>query len=145
MEKSDGGAAVTVSVTATVCVALALVPVTVIVYVPGAVDPPTLTVIVDEPPAVTEAGLKLTLVPAGWPLALRFTVWADPLVTAVLIVDVALPPWATLRLVGFAPIEKSDGVFEPQLGNLNEPIRVCQLNEPFDVRYSSVYQNVQSS
>src|SRR5919204_4904138 len=110
MEKSDGGAAVTVSATFTMCVALALVPVTVIVYVPGAVDPPTLTVIVDEPPAVTDTGLKLTVVPAGWPLALRFTVCADPLVTAVLIVEVLLPPCATLRLAGLAPIEKSDGV-----------------------------------
>ena len=69
---------------------------------------PTLTVIVEEPPAVTEAGLKLTVVPAGWPLALRLTVCAEPLVTAVLIVEPPLPPWATLRLVGFAPIEKSD-------------------------------------
>ena len=32
-----------------------------------------------------------------------------------------------------------------QPANLNVPIRVCQLNEPFVVRYSVVYQKVQSS
>jgi hypothetical protein len=32
------------------------------------------TVIVDEPPAVTDVGLKLTVVPDGCPLALRLTV-----------------------------------------------------------------------
>ena len=32
-----------------------------------------------------------------------------------------------------------------QLGNLNAPIRVCQLNAPFAAMYSFVYQNVQSS
>jgi hypothetical protein len=74
-----------------------------------AVPAPTLTVIVDEPPAVTGFGLKLTLEPAGTPLALRLTDWAEPLVTAVEIVEVPLLPWATLRLLGFALIEKSDG------------------------------------
>ena len=82
-------------------------PVTVIVYVPVAVPAPTLTVIVEEPPAVTEAGLKLTVVPAGWPLALRLTVCAEPVVTAVLIVEVPLPPCWTLTEVGLAAIEKS--------------------------------------
>src|SRR5436190_822048 len=33
----------------------------------------------------------------------------------------------------------------PQDGNLNEPIRVCQLKVPFAGMYSFVYQNVQSS
>ncbi len=32
-----------------------------------------------------------------------------------------------------------------QDGNLNEAMRVCQLNVPFTVRYSVVYQKVQSS
>ena len=49
-----------------------------------------------------------------------------------------------LRLDGLAPIEKSDGPLV-QLGNLNDAMRVCQLKLPFVVRYSSVYQNVQSS
>jgi len=69
---------------------------------------PTPIVIVDEPPAVTEAGLKLTVVPAGWPLALRLTVCAEPPVSAVEIVEEPPPPWATLRLLGLAAIEKSD-------------------------------------
>ena len=46
--------------------------------------------------------------PAGWPLALRLTLCAAPLSTAVPIVDVPLCPWATLRLLGLAEIEKSD-------------------------------------
>ena len=47
-------------------------------------------------------------------------------------------------LEGFALSEKSEGPLL-QLGNLNEPIRVCQLKLPLPVRYWSVYQNVQSS
>ena len=49
-----------------------------------------------------------------------------------------------LRLDGVALSEKSEGPLL-QLGNLNEPIRVCQLKLPLPARYSSVYQNVQSS
>jgi hypothetical protein len=60
--------------------------------VPAAVAEPTVNVSVDELPAVTDAGLKLAVVPAGRPLALRLTDCADPLVTAVEIVDVPLPP-----------------------------------------------------
>lgn len=37
------------------------------------------------------------------------------------------------------------GVVLPQEVNLNDPIRVCQLKEPLVVKYSFVYQNVQSS
>ena len=70
---------------------------------------PTFTVIVDEPPAVTEVGLKLTVVPVWTPPALRLTVWAEPLVTAVEIVDVALPPCRAETLFGLAVIEKSLG------------------------------------
>jgi hypothetical protein len=33
----------------------------------------------------------------------------------------------------------------PQDANLKDPMRVFQLNEPFVVRYSFVYQKVQSS
>ena len=68
-----------------------------------------MTVIVEEPPAVTDDGLKLTVVPAGWPLALNATDCAEPLVTAVEIVEVPLPPCATLKLLGLELIEKSDG------------------------------------
>ena len=104
-----GGAVVTVSPIEVVCVAVVPVPVTVIVYVPVAVVEPTLTVIADEPPAVTEAGLKPAEVPLGRPLALRLTVCAEPLRTAVPIVDVPLEPCATVMLDGLAEIEKSEG------------------------------------
>ena len=144
IEKSFGGGVVTVRPTLTVCVALEPVPVTVMVYVPGAVAAPTLTVIVEELPDATEAGLKLTVVPAGWPVALRLTVCEPPLVIVVPIVDVPLAPWATLTLAGLALIAKSDGPVV-QLGNLNDAIRVCQLKLPFEDRYSPVYQKVQSS
>jgi len=60
--------------------------------VPATVDEPTSTVIVELPPELTEVGLKLTVVPAGWPLALRLTDCAEPVVSAVLIVAVLLEP-----------------------------------------------------
>ena len=63
---------------------------------------------------------------------------------AVEIVEVPLPPWPMLRLVGAALIEKSGGPLV-QLGNLNEPTLVCQLKLPLPARYWFVYQNVQSS
>src|SRR3954447_20007615 len=142
-----GGAAdVTVNETVVVCVAEAPVPVTVIVYVPAAADDPTASVNVDDAPAVTDAGLNDAVVPAGTPDAENVTAWAEPLVTLVEIVDVALPPCWTLTLVGAADSEKSFVVVvPPQPLTLNAPIRVCQLNAPVDVRYSFVYQNVQSS
>lgn len=76
---------------------------------PGAVLAPTLTVIVDELPAVREDGLKLTVVPAGAPLELSETVCADPLVRAVAIVDVPFEPCTIDKLLGLADIEKSGG------------------------------------
>jgi len=78
--------------------------------VPVVVVEPTATVIVDEPPAVTDTGLKLTVVPAGCPVAVRLTDCAAPEVTAVPIDEVPLAPWARLRLLGVAEIEKSDAV-----------------------------------
>src|SRR5438067_12358767 len=75
---------------------------------PVAVAAPTLTVIADEPPAVIEVGLKPTVVPAGAPVALRLTDCATPLVTAVPMVELPLEPCGTLRLLGLAPIEKSE-------------------------------------
>jgi hypothetical protein len=71
---------------------------------------PTVRVSVELAPAEIGLGLKPALVPAGAPLALRLTLWADPLVTAVEMVLVALPPWAALTLLGLALIEKSEAV-----------------------------------
>src|SRR2546430_13127409 len=80
---------------------------TVIGYVPAATDEPAATVIVELPPAVTEVGLKLTVIPAGAPDEDRLTGCADPDVTAVVSVAVVEPPTVTEPEVGFVPIEKS--------------------------------------
>ena len=53
---------------------------------------PTESVSVELPPAAIAAGLKEAVVPEGRPLALNVTDSALPLVTAVEIVEVALPP-----------------------------------------------------
>src|SRR5438874_3404108 len=45
---------------------------------------------------------------------------------------------------GMMPVTVGGGRLE-QFANLKVPTRVCQLNVPLAVRYSVVYQNVQSS
>jgi hypothetical protein len=109
IEKSFAGGAVTVSITAVPCVALGAVPVTVTEYVPAVVEAPTLNVSVELEPAVIGFGLNEAVAPAGTPVALRVTLSAAPLVTAVEMVDVALPPCTADTLLGFAPIVKSFG------------------------------------
>lgn len=56
-----------------VCVTPPPVPVTLIEYVPVAVVEATVTVTVElpEPGAAMDVGLKPTVTPVGWPLALR--------------------------------------------------------------------------
>jgi hypothetical protein len=66
-----------------------------------------LTVIVEDPPAVSDEGLKLTVAPDGAPAAARPTDCADPLVTAVEMTEEPLAPAARLRLDGLALSEKS--------------------------------------
>jgi hypothetical protein len=68
-----------------------------------------LTVSVEEPPAVTLVGLSEADAPDGTPVTDKLTVCAEPLVIVVLMVDVPLPPWATLTADGLAEIEKSFG------------------------------------
>src|SRR2546425_387731 len=122
MEKSsDGGSAVTVSVTVVVCVAVAI-PVTVSVYVPGAAVPAP-TVSVELPPVLTEVGLSVAVAPTGVPVTDRLIVSAEPLVTAVEMVDVPLAPWTNERLVGFAPMEKSLGGGGAGRVRVSEPFR----------------------
>ena len=117
----------------------------VIVYVPAAALPAP-RVSVELPPAVTDAGPNDAVAPEGRPLALRVTVCAEPLVTAVAIVEVALPFCVAETALGLALIEKSfGGGVPPQPGSLNVPIRVRQLNAPFAGMYSVVYQKVQPS
>src|SRR2546428_775758 len=103
------GAAVTVSVTVVLWVALGAVPATVTEYGPGVVAGSTVNVSVELPPAVTTPGLRDAVAPDGNPLAESVTLSAEPLIAAVEMVDVALPPWTADTLLGFAPIEKSLG------------------------------------
>ena len=60
------------------------------------------------------------------------------------VVTVNVPGLPTVKVALFALViaGAASGTHD---GNLNVPIRVCQLNEPFVVRYSVVYQKVQSS
>ncbi len=68
----------------------------------------TAMVIVDvpEPGAAMDAGLKLTVTPVGWPLALKATAESKPPETVVVIVDVPLLPCTTETEVGEAEIVK---------------------------------------
>jgi hypothetical protein len=71
-------------------------------------DAPTVKVRVDRPPDVTAAGLNEPDTPEGAPLTDRFTVCAEPLVTAVVTVVAAFAvPWAAVTDAGDAAIEKS--------------------------------------
>jgi hypothetical protein len=64
--------------------------------VPVAVVVVVVTVRIELPPAVTDAGENAPLVPEGNPVTDRLSVWADPDVTWVLTVYVALEPWTTV-------------------------------------------------
>jgi hypothetical protein len=101
------GAGFTIKKKLVECVADAPVPVTVIGNVPVGVDEDVVTMIVELCPAVTEAGLNETVAPVGAPLALSPTVWADPLVTAVLTMLLAGAPGVTVAEPGEAEIAKS--------------------------------------
>src|SRR6266513_1702872 len=143
IEKSFATGAVIVNVTVVPCVALVPVPVTVTGYVPGAAVPAP-SVSVEPAPAATDAGLKDAVAPEGKPLALSAMACAEPLVTAVAMVEVALPFCVAETELGLALIEKSF-VTAPQPGSLNVPTRVLQLNDPFAGMYSFAFQNVHPS
>jgi hypothetical protein len=81
-----------------------------------------LTVNVALPPAVTDVGLSEVVGPAGLTLALRFTVAALPLVTAVLMVLLPLDPCAMLTLVGEALIEK---LFDVTVETVSATVAEC--------------------
>ena len=99
--------AVTVSETVVAWVLDGPVPVTVMVLVPAGVDDKVVIVSVELAPLLTGFGLKAAEAPEGRPDALRLTLTAEPLVIAVAMLEVPLPPWATLTLAGLAEIEKS--------------------------------------
>src|SRR3989442_16023431 len=60
-------------------------------------------------PEVIEVGLTVQLAPPGHPLTVRFTVCGLPLVTAVEMALVPVGSWLSVRLLGFALMEKSFG------------------------------------
>jgi hypothetical protein len=68
------GAAATVNWAVLVCLVVPLVPVTVRVEVPAGVLAAVVTVMVELPERVTEAGLKDALAPVGKPVAARLIV-----------------------------------------------------------------------
>src|SRR5438034_7582462 len=78
------------------------VAVTVLESLLAGVEDAVAMVKVELPPAVTAAGLSVAVAPAGSPLALRVTVCAEPLTTAVLMVLVALCPWSAVTVPGLA-------------------------------------------
>jgi len=135
----------TVSVMLVEWVAEVPVPVTVTVYVPTGVVGDVAMVRVELLPDWIVWGLKLAVAPDGRPLAESETVCDWPLVTVVEMVEVPLPPCVTVMLEGLALIEKSLVCVPPHCVNLNDAMRVCQLNDPFDGMYSCAYQKVQSS
>ena len=86
---------VTVSETVVVSVVLPDVPLTVIVYVPAATVDPTDIVMVELPAPVIEVGLKVTVTPEGWPLALKAMVPLNPPVTVLVMVELPELPCTT--------------------------------------------------
>src|SRR3989442_224688 len=71
------------------------------------------------------------------------TVTVAPAAKPVPLIAIAVPPAVGPEL-GLTPVTVGAGV-AGQFANLNVPIRVCQFQVPFAVRYSVVYQKVQSS
>jgi hypothetical protein len=79
------------------------------------------TVEVPEPGAAIDAGLKLTVTPAGAPDAVRATAELNPPETAVVIVEVPLLPAATETAVGEAEIVKAGVCVEDPVSALIRP------------------------
>jgi hypothetical protein len=63
---------------------------------------------------------------------------------AVPVIVMVVPP-AVDPEVGLTPVTVGGGGPAGQFANLKVPMRVCQFQVPFAVRYSFAYQNVQSS
>src|SRR5260370_996894 len=103
-----GAVAAIVNATVVACVALPSVPVMMSVWVRAAAVP-VLAVRSAERPGVTDVGGRGAVAPDGTPLARRWTVPAEPLVTAVEMVGGPVSPCRTLRVSGTALIEKSFG------------------------------------
>lgn len=93
---------VTVSEIVVVSVVLPDVPLTVILYVPVATVDPTVIVIVELAAPVIEVGLKVTVTPEGWPLALKEMVPLNPPVTVLVMVEFPELPCTTVTDEGEA-------------------------------------------
>jgi hypothetical protein len=126
----------------------------------GALPPPPLVTVKVEALAPVPPGVVTAIGPVCAPVgtvawsSVAESTWkvvaaTPPNVTAVAPVK-ALPVTSTFvptgPLVGVND-ETTGGLPPPlvQLGNLKEPMRVCQFQLPSEVRYSPTYQNVQSS
>ena len=81
---------------------------------------------------------------AGHPVVLNVTVSLNPPEGVTVTANVVEAPFMTRRRAGVAPIVKSP-TCGPHDANLNDPMRVLQLNEPVAFKNSLVNQNVQSS
>ena len=112
---------VTIRETVTISVMLPEVPVTLILYVPVAVDDPTVTVMVEVPAPKIEVGLKLTVTPVGWPDADKVMPESKPFVTVLVIVDVAELPCSSENIVGEA-VRPKPGVLIVLIRSLMRPL-----------------------
>ena len=113
------------------------------VYVPTLVLPVVVTLRVDVADGLGFTGVERVHVAfAGQPVRERSTLPLNPLRASTVIVLLPDPPCENVNEVGLAEIAKSGGLHE---SNLNEPNAVAQLKLPVEMRYSFVYQNVQSS
>ena len=69
---------------------------------PTATVDPTLMDMLEVPLPVTEVGLKPTVTPAGWPVALKFTVESKPPVAVTVMVEELLAPCVAVIVEGEA-------------------------------------------
>jgi hypothetical protein len=88
-------------------------------------------VMVEEPLPVIEVGLKLTVTPLGWPLALNTTAVLNPPVTVLVMLEVPDAPCLTETVEGLAERLKPDVVPPPasavtRAGPMGLPIPVVR-------------------
>lgn len=88
---------------------------------------------------------NVAVTPAGNPDAESVTDPVNPFSGFTVMVLLPLLPCVTVNEAGEADNVKSGVAVPPQPANLKFAMRVLQLNVPLALRYSVVYQNVQSS
>jgi len=76
---------------------------------------------VPEPGTAMDAGLKPTVTPVGWPLAVKAIAESNPPETAVVMVEVPLLPCTTETEVGEADMVKAGVWVEPPVSALINP------------------------